>query len=120
MAISTPFVRSYLRKAWADAQAANLTLLDKLNGLNSAAVAAVSSGKILSKTAANGRDAEWTVNANEGITPTEIVEICDRLISLYDAAVVAGQATDSARIAWMLGQLVPIHRVSSDFRSMIR
>lgn len=97
-----------------------MSLLAKLTALNSAAVTAVASGKVLSSTSANGRDAEWTVNANEGVTPTEVVEICDRLLSLYDAAVDAGQTTDSARMAWMLGQLVPIRRVSSDFRSMIR
>lgn len=120
MAASTPFVRSYLRKAWADAQAANVSLLTKLSALNSAAVTAVASGKVLSSTSANGRDAEWTVNANEGVTPTEVVEILDRLLSLYDAAVAAGQATDSARVTWMLEQLVPVRRFSNDFRSMIR
>lgn len=120
MATSTPFVRSYLRKAWADAQAASVSLLVKLGSLNSAAVAAVAAGKVLSATSANGRDAEWTVNANEGITPTEIVEVCDRLLSLYDAAVAAGQATDAARVTWMLDALKPARRVSSDFRSMIR
>lgn len=120
MATSTPFVRSYLRKAWADAQTAAISLQAKLLALNSAAVAAVSSGKILSATSANGRDAEWTVNANEGVTPTEIVEVCDRLLSLYDAAVDAGQTTDAARVTWMLDNLKPARRVSSDFRSMIR
>lgn len=120
MAASTPFVRSYLRKAWADAQTAGVSLLTKLSALNSSAVTAVASGKVLSKTGANGRDAEWTVNANEGVTPTDVVEICDRLLSLYDAAVVAGQTTDADRVAWMLGQLVAVRRVSNDFRSMIR
>lgn len=120
MAASTPFVRSYLRKAWADAQAASVTLQTKLLALNSAAVAAVSGGKVLSATSGNGRSVEFTVQSSEGVSPTAVVEVCDRLLSLYDAAVAAGQTTDAARVAWMLQNLVPIRRVASSFSSMRR
>lgn len=120
MAASTPFIRSYLRNAWAEAQAANQALLTKLSALNAAAVASVSSGKVLQSTSGNGRSVTFQVNANEGVTPTELVEMLDRLMNLYDAAVAAGNATDSTRYTFMLSKLKPVTSFRADFSQLLR
>lgn len=120
MAASTPFIRSYLRNAWAEAQAANQALLSKLSALNAAAVASVSSGKVLQSTSGNGRSVTFQVNANEGVTPTELVEMLDRLLNLYDAAVAAGNATDSTRYTFMLSKLKPVTSFRADFSQLLR
>lgn len=111
---STPFARSYLRQAWADAQAASVTLLAKLTALNSAAVSAVSSGKTVLATAGNGRSVTFTKNEDGG-NPMDVVDLTDRLLRLYDAAVAAGNATDATRYTYMMGQLVPIREVANNF-----
>ena len=120
MAASTPFIRSYLRNAWAEAQAANQALISKLSALNAAAVASVSSGKVLQSTSGNGRSVTFQVNANEGVTPTELVEMLDRLLNLYDAAVAAGNATDSTRYTFMLSKLKPVTSFRADFSQLLR
>lgn len=120
MAASTPFIRSYLRNLWAEAQAANQTLLAKLSALNAAAVASVASGKVLQSTSGNGRSVTFQVNANEGVTPTELVEMLDRLVNLYDAAVSAGNATDANRYTFMLSKLKPVTSFRSDYSQLLR
>lgn len=120
MAASTPFIRSYLRNAWAEAQAANQTLLAKLSALNAAAVSAVASGKVLQSTSGNGRSVAFQVNATEGVTPTELVEMLDKLVNLYDAAVAAGNATDSTRYTFMLTKLQPVRSFRSDYSQLLR
>lgn len=120
MAASTPFIRSYLRNLWAEAQAANQTLLAKLSALNAAAVASVSSGKVLQSTSGNGRSVTFQVNANEGVTPTELVEMLDRLVNLYDAAIAAGNATDSTRYTFMLANLKAVKSFRSDYSQLLR
>lgn len=117
MAVSTPFARSYLRNAWAEAQAAGQTLLAKLNALNATAVANAGTGKTIVSTSGNGRSVSFDANA-AGNRPADIVEMLDRLFRLYDAAVAAGNTTDSTRYAYMLGQLVAVRRVRNDFRLM--
>jgi hypothetical protein len=120
VAASTPFVRSYLRNLWAEAQSANITLLAKLTALNASAVTSVASGKVLQSTSGNGRSVTFQVNATEGVTPTELVEMLDRLINLYDAAVAAGNTTDSARYAYMLAALRPVTAYHSKFQTLLR
>jgi hypothetical protein len=44
----------------------------------------------------------------------------DRLINLYDAAVAAGNATDSARYAYMLAALRPVTAYHSKFQTLLR
>lgn len=117
MAVSTPFARSYLRNAWAEAQAAGQTLLAKLNALNATAIANAGTGKTIVSTSGNGRSVSFDANA-AGNRPADIVEMLDRLFRLYDAAVAAGNTTDATRYAYMLGQLVPVRRVRNDFRLM--
>lgn len=120
MAASTPFLRSYLRNAWAEAQAANQTLLAKLTALNAAAVAAVSTGKVLQATSGNGRSVEFTVNAAEGVTPTDLVEMLDRLLNAYDDAIAEGCKTDAGRYAFMMANLKPIKSFRSDYSQLLR
>lgn len=117
MGVSTPFARSYLRNAWAEAQAAGQTLLAKLNALNATAVANAGTGKTIVSTSGNGRSVSFDA-ASSGNKPADIVEMLDRLFRLYDAAVTAGNTTDPTRYAYMLGQLVPVRNVRSDFRLM--
>lgn len=114
---TTTFARAYLRKVYADAQTAGETLLARLNALNSAAVAAVSSGKVVSATSGNGRSVEFQVNGTEGVTPTAVAELTSRLLDLYEAAVAAGNATDATRFAWMLARLKPVRSFRSDYSS---
>lgn len=114
MSASTPFTRSYLRQAWTDAQAASVTLLAKLTALNSAAVSAVSSGKTVLSTAGNGRSVTFQPN-KDGVSPTDVVDITDRLLRLYDAAVAAGNVTDSTRYTYMIGKLTPIREVTNSY-----
>lgn len=113
-------MRSYLRSLWAEAQASSVSLLSKLQAANSAAVAAVSTGKVLQSTSGNGRSVTFQVNAQEGITPTDLVEMLDRLMSLYDAAVVSGNATDSTRYNFMLSKLKPVTSFRSDYSQLLR
>jgi len=120
VAASTPFVRSLLRNLWAEAQSANITLLAKLTATNASAVTAVSSGKVLQSTSGNGRSVTFTVNGTEGITPTQLVEVMDRLLNLYDAAVAAGNSSDSARYAYMLAALRPVTTYHSKFQTLLR
>lgn len=122
MAVSTPFARSFFRQAWADAQASGLTLLDKLNALNASAVANAGTGKTIASTSANGRSVSFaaplstTKAPSDGATPTDIVELMDRLMNLYDAATAAGNSTDPTRYAWMLTNLRPVRKVRNDYR----
>lgn len=124
MAVSTPFARQYLRQIWADAQASSLTLAQKLSALSSAALANVSAGKTLSGTSSNGRSVQFTVpigstkNPSEGVTPTELLELLDRLQNLYDAAVTAGNSTDATRYTYMLSNLVAVRSYRSDYQSL--
>lgn len=115
MGVSTPFARSYLRNAWAEAQAAGQTLLAKLNALNSAAVANAGTGKTISSTSGNGRSVSFQM-PTQGATPSDVVEMLDRLFRLYEAAVAAGNATDATRYAYMLSNLKPVTAVRDDFR----
>lgn len=117
MAASTAFVRGYLRKAWADAQAEAVTLLAKLTALNSEAIAATATGQVIQSTSGNGRSITFS-DAGE-TTPNDIVEMLDRLLSLYDAAVADSQTTDPLRFAWMLEHLQPVRSVRSHFGAMI-
>ena len=117
MAVSTPFARSYLRNAWAEAQAAGQTLLAKLNALNATAVANAGTGKTIVSTSGNGRSVSFDANA-AGNRPADIVEMLDRLFRLYDAAVAAGHTADNGRFNHMMGLLVPVRRVRNDFRLM--
>lgn len=114
---STPFARSYLRQAWADAQATSVTLLVKLTALNSAAVSSVSSGKTVQSTAGNGRSVTFELN-KDGVSPTDIVDLTDRLLRLYDDAVAAGNVTDATRYTYMLGKLVPIREVMNSYANL--
>lgn len=122
MAVSTPFARSYFRQAWADAQAAGQTLLEKLNALNAAAVANAGTGKTIQSTSANGRSVSFAAPLSttkapaDGATPSDIVELMDRLFNLYDAAVAAGQSTDPARYAWILTNLRAVRKIRNDYR----
>jgi len=121
VAASTPWVRGYLRWVWATAQSANLSLLSQLTALNTSAVAGQSTGQTIQSTSGNGRMVAFAGGAtnskfpSEGVTPGEIVEVLDRLLSLYDLAVAAGQTTDAARVTWMLGRLQPVRRVQHNF-----
>ena len=122
MPVSTSFARGFLRKAWADAQAASptVTLLAKLNELSSAAVSAVSSRKTLSGTTGHGRSVTFQVHSAEGITPTDVAELTSRLLDLYDTVTADGAATDSARFSAMLVALVPARVFSTDFSQFQR
>jgi hypothetical protein len=123
VAASTKFTRGFLRKAWEDAQAATpapVTLLAKLQALNSSAVDAVSGGKTLSQTTGHGRSVTFTVHGSEGVTPTDMAEVCSRLLDLYDAAVAAGSATDSDRYAWMMTNLQPVRSLTTSFAGFSR
>ena len=121
MAVSTPYARSYFRQLWADAQAAGQTLLYKLQTLNSAAIAATASGQVIQSTSGNGRSVTFAVdNGNTkapstNISPTDIVELLDRLNNFYDAAVADGETTDSGRYAWIMERLQPIRAVRSNY-----
>lgn len=126
MAASTPFARSYLRQLWADAQAEGITLLAKLSALNGNAVAAVATGQTIVSTSGNGRSVTFaggngsTRSPSEGATPFDIVELLDRLLSLYDAAVaVAANTTDALRFAWMMARLKPVRSFSTEFAQAI-
>lgn len=125
MAASTPFVRSYLRKVWADAQAEGVALSAKLSALNAAAVGAVSTGQVIQSTSGNGRSVTFSGGAgntkfpSEGATPNDIVEMLDRLLNLYDAAVAAGEATDPDRYSWMMEHLQPVRAFSTTFAQPI-
>jgi len=121
VAVSTPWVRGYLRWVWASAQAASLTLSAQLTALNTAAIAGQSTGQTIQSTSGNGRMVSFsgggtnTKFPSEGVSPGEIVETLDRLLSLYDQAVAAGQTTDAARVTWMLGRLASVRRVQHRF-----
>lgn len=96
------------------------TLLDRLTALNNEAVHALESGKVLQATTGNGRSVTFQVNAQEGVTPTEIAETYSRLLDLYDAAVTAGNATDATRYGWMMDQLKPIRSFRNDYSNLLR
>jgi len=115
--VSSAFARSYLRNAWAEAQAAGQTLLAKLNALNATAISNAGSGKTIVSTSGNGRSVSFDANS-AGNKPSDIVEMLDRMFRLYDAAVAAGNATDATRYAYMLGGLVAARSVRNDFRLM--
>ena len=125
MAASTPFARGYLRKLWADAQAEGISLLAKLSALNSDAVGATATGQTIVSTSGNGRSVTFagggtnTKFPSEGATPNDIVELLDRLLNLYDAAVAAGKTTDPLRVAWMLDRLKPLRSFSTEFSTPI-
>lgn len=122
MAVSTPFARSFFRQVWADAQASGLSLLDKLNALNAAAVLNAGTGKTIQSTSANGRSVSFaapqstTKAPSDGATPSDIVELMDRLFNLYDASVAAGNTTDPARYAYILTNLRAVRKVRNDYR----
>jgi len=123
MAVSTPFVRSYFRQVWIDAQANGKTLLEQLQALNSSALAVVSSGKVLNYSGGNGRRVEFHVPGSttkdpaEGVTGTDIVEMIDKIMVLYDAGTALGTYnTDQDLYTYILGQLKPVRKTRSDFR----
>lgn len=122
MGVSTPFARSYLRNAWVEAQAAGQTLLAKLNAINATTIATVGNGKTISATSGNGRSVSFAAPLStskapsEGVTPTDMAEMLDRLFSLYDAAVAAGNATDATRYTYMLTNLRAVRAVRKDYR----
>lgn len=117
MAASTAYVRSYLRKAWADAQAESVTLLAKLYALNSEAIEATGTGQVIQSTSGNGKSVTF---ADAGETsPNDVVEMLDRLLTLHDAATADGETTDAGRFAWMLDALQPVRGVQSRFGVLI-
>lgn len=117
MAASTPYVRSYLRKAWADAQAEGVTLAAKLSALNAAAVATTATGQVIQSTSGNGRSV--TFSDSGSATPHDIVEILDLLLNLYDSAVADGETTDAGRYSWMMEHLVPVRAFRTTFSQTI-
>lgn len=119
MAVSSAFARGLLRHVYSTVTH-GATLLDKLNSLNNEAVHALESGKVLQQTTGNGRSVTFQVNANEGVTPTEMAEVYSRLLDLYDDAVAAGNATDATRYAYMMARLKPIRSFRNDFSNLIR
>ena len=122
MAVSTPFARSYFRAAWSDAQGAGIPLLQKLETLNSAAVASTSSGRSITVSQGNGRRVEFQVPGGstkapaEGVSPTDIAELCSRLLDIYDASVTAGNSNDQTHATWILGKLEAVRKTRSDYR----
>ena len=125
MAVSTPYARSYLRQIWADAQAAGQTLLFKLQTLNASAVASTANGQVIQSTSGNGRSVTFAVdNGNTKapsttISPTDIVELLDRLTNLYESAEDNGETTDAGRYSWMLDNLRPIRAFRSNYMVQI-
>ncbi len=117
MAASTPFARSYFRQAWANAQSEGVTLLAKLNALNASAVEATATGQVIQATSGNGRSV--TFSEGQGATPNDIVELLDRLLNLYDAAVADGANTDALRYSWILDALQPVRVIRSNFALQI-
>ena len=99
-----------------------MTLLAKLNTLNAAAISNAGSGKTIASTSGNGRSVTFatplstTKAPSDGATPSDIVELMDRLFALYDAAVTAGNATDATRYTYMLTNLRPVRKVRNDYR----
>jgi hypothetical protein len=119
VAVSSAFARGLLRSVYATVTSGS-TLLDKLTALNSEAVAAVQSGKVLQQTTGNGRSVTFQVNASEGVTPTEMAEAYSQLLDHYDEAVGAGNLTDAARYAFMMLRLKPVRSYRNDFSNLIR
>ncbi len=117
MAVSTAFARGFLRHLYNEVTH-GATLLDRLNKLNRETVHQLETGKILSSTSGNGRSVEFTVNASEGVTPTDMAELVSKLLDLYDAAVAAGSATDAARYGYMMGLLKPVRSFGSNFQNL--
>jgi hypothetical protein len=125
VAASTPFARSYFRQAWANAQAEGVTLLAKLTALNASTVEATATGQVIQATSGNGRSVTFaggggnTKFPSEGATPNDIVELLDRLLNLYDAAVADGANTDALRYSWILDALQPVRVIRSNFALQI-
>lgn len=118
MAATSTFARAYLRRAYALAQAEGLTLLAKLTEAATAATAAIASGQTIVATSGNGRSVTFSGGSgsqSEGITPQDIAELGERLLTLHDAAILAGKTTDALRFAWMMERLLPIRSVSTEF-----
>ncbi len=119
MAVSTAFTRGLLRRIYSTVTD-GVTLLDRLTSLSNAAIQSVESGRVLQSTSGNGRSVEFQVNAQEGVTPTEMAETYSRLLDLYDQAVAASNTTDATRYGFMMGQLKAIRSFRNDFSNLIR
>lgn len=118
MAASTPFARSYFRQVWADAQSNGTTLLASLQSLNAAAVTATKTGQTILSTAGNGRTVTFA-DPGTGTSPEDIVELLDRLLRLYDAALADGMTTDATVYAWIMAALVPVRSIATNFGNQI-
>ena len=120
--VSSKFARVYWRQLWADAQSAGLSLSDAIQSKAAAAIANVGTGKTVSLTQGNGRRVEFAVPQStsrapsDGATPTDIVELLDRLYQLLDASVAAGNADDPTHFAYVLSKIEAIKRLRSDYR----
>jgi hypothetical protein len=119
VAVSTAFTRGLLRRIYSTVTD-GVTLLDRLTALSNEAIRGLDAGKVLQSTSGNGRSVEFQVNAQEGVTPTEIAETYSQLLDLYDAAVSAGYTTDATRYGYMMGRLKPIRSFRNDYSNLIR
>ena len=94
---SSSYKRGLVRSLEISARNAGITLQDALNALLTAKFDATAGGLVV-KASANGHSYEFQAT---GFTQVDLAETVSELLDLYDAAVVAGQTTDSGIAAWI-------------------
>lgn len=134
MATTTEFKRLFLRGIKWDSVDQEITLADALKAASRSTLSNVNGGLVLIGSAGNGTSTTFALPSGRGVTPTDVTELCERLLTEYDAAVAflgddavttegEGEeaeevADDNAIFAQMLLQIVPVRESYSDFSAI--
>jgi hypothetical protein len=121
-AVSTNYKRLFLRGLRWDADKG--PLLDVLKAVSRARLKDTQGGKVLTATTGNGQSATYTLPFNgAGASPQDIAELCEEMLTRYEAAVAEVSDSLTEDIAAnndlifneMMALLQPVHEVAADF-----
>lgn len=123
--VATDFKRLFLRGISWDATDASITLTAALKAAARAQLTATATGATLIGTAGNGHSVTFQLpSSGQGASPQDITELCEELITRYDAAVVAlvasgvASPSDDQILTEMLALMTAATEVYSDFTQM--
>jgi hypothetical protein len=123
VAVSTEFKRLFLRGIKWDADEGATTLFAQLKAIARARLTDTKAGKVLILSLANGHRVDYALPmSGRDVTPRDVVELCEEMLTLFDTAKtnVGSTPTDDQIFAEMLGLLSPITEVYADYSGVSR
>jgi hypothetical protein len=124
--VSTEYKRAFLRELKWTAEDGGLSLHDAIKAALRGRVQATSNGQAIVSTSANGQNVQFSLPSSGSVTgmrlnPQDIAELCEELMTRYEAAATETESSDDAVILTeMLALLEPVTEMEADFSGVTR